>query len=524
MASSSSTAPSGTGTSRGRSATAGLTLTWALWDNTDDIDPAVPTDSAALEITKNVLDTLVTMDANQKVYPALATRWEVDAEAKKFTFTLRSGVKFHDGSLLDSAAVKRSWERLLDPATKAITAVSLFGPVDRIDAPDASTVVVTFKEPFPLFLTQIRRPYFGVLSARQLDSLKPGDKVTVPIGTGPYKHMGRSADGVVTLEAFADYAWGSELLTNHGMPYLQTMKLRSIADTSTRVATLESGENLLIDELSEADYARLKGDQRFRFVTSPRVGPAVGFFINVQKAPTDDLAVRQAINWAVDRKSIVDKLYFGVHKPAVGVFTEGVWGRLDRLESTYGYDPAKARQLLDAAGWSVGANGPIRQKAGQPLALALATFRSSWTDIAEAMQAQMRDVGIDLQVQKLARGPYLDFIRQYQHNLCATSGSDLDPDVLRQRYISTGLGMDNFANLADPQLDALLVKGAQQTIGSDERRQTYEAVQTRLMDTLPFVSVMGQMRVEAMSARVHDLKMEPDGVNALATTDVWVDA
>jgi peptide/nickel transport system substrate-binding protein len=413
---------------------------------------------------------------------------------------------------------------LLDPDTRAITAVSLFGPVERIDAPAPTTVVVTFKSPYPLFLTQIRRPYFGILSPRQLDGLKPGDKISAPIGTGPYRFAGRSADGVVTLEAYADYAWGSEVLTNRAAPYLQGMNLRAISDAATREATLESGENLLIDDLSEADYARLKSDPRFRFVTSPRVGSAIGFYLNVKRAPTDDLAVRQAINWAVDRKSIVDKLYFGVHKTAVGIFSEGVWSRLDKLESTYTYDPAKARQLLDGAGWSVGSAGPIRQKNGQPLALVLATFRSPWTEIAEAMQAQLRDVGIDLKIQKLARGPYLDFIRQYQHNLCATSGADIDPDVLRQRFVSSGIGMDNFANVADPQLDALFARGAQQATGSDERRQTYEAIQMQLMEMLPFVSVMSQVRVEAMSARVHELRMEPDGVNALATSDVWLEA
>src|SRR5258708_14837626 len=127
------------------------------------------------------------------------------------------------------------------------------------------------------------------------------------------------------------------------------MKLRPITDTSTRVATLESGENLLIDDLSEADYARLKSDQRFRFVMAPRVGSAIGFYLNVKQAPTDDLAVRQAVNWAVDRQSIVDKLYFGVHKPAVGVFSDGVWPRLDTLQSSCGYDPAKPRPLLDGA-------------------------------------------------------------------------------------------------------------------------------------------------------------------------------
>ncbi|HEY8292816.1 MAG TPA: ABC transporter substrate-binding protein, partial [Thermomicrobiales bacterium] len=106
------------------------TLTWGQWDKIDSIDPASPTGGAAADIINNVLDTLVMIDGDEKIYPSLATKWLVEDGGKKITFTLRDDVKFHDGTPLDSTAVKRSWDRILDPATKAAGVVGFFGPID----------------------------------------------------------------------------------------------------------------------------------------------------------------------------------------------------------------------------------------------------------------------------------------------------------------------------------------------------------------------------------------------------------
>ena len=166
----------------------------------------------------------------------------------------------------------------------------------------------------------------------------------------------------------------------------------------------------------------------------------------------------------------------------------------------------------------------IRGKGGQRLSLVLATFRNPWSQIAQAMQAQLREVGIDLQVQNMARGPYLDFIRRGDHHLCASAGTSLDPDELRPRYHSANVGRSNFSGLRDSALDEQLALGAAQTMGSAERRQTYEAIQRRLMELVPFVSFMSQHRLEAMSARVHGLAMRPDALNAYPVGDAWLDA
>ena len=502
----------------------GGTVTWGQWDKIDVIDPALTTGAASGEIAQNVLDTLITMDADQKFYPGLATKWTIEDSSKKFTFTLRDGVKFHDGSMLTSAAVKGSFDRILDPKTKAGAVVSLVGPIDKITTPDERTVVFTFKQPYPAFMLQIWRYFFGVLSSKYLATLKSGDVAAEPVGSGPFKLAGRSPDGVVTLEAFPDYAWGADIFKNRAAPYLERLKFRAITEPSTRVATLESGENLLIDEIPEADYARLRGDDRFRFVLSPRVSHTLGFSMNVTKPPTDDHAVREAVSWAVDRKTIVEKVFFGVHHATVGPLSEGVWARDESIEKMFAFDPTRAKKILDDAGWKLG-SGPIRQKSGQNLEILLVTFRSPWTEIAQALQSQLRDVGIDLKIQPLERGPYLDLVRSYKHNMAATSSTSIDPDgILRVCYHSSNRGSgSNFSNLADPALDALLVKGQSQELNTQERRQTYLDAQKRVMEILPFVGVMSQVRVEAMSNKVHDFKPGPDGLTGTPMNDAWLE-
>jgi peptide/nickel transport system substrate-binding protein len=502
----------------------GGTLTWGQWDANDDIDPAGPSGASGTEVVGNILDPLVTLDANANIVPLLASKWVIEDDAKKFTFTLREGVKFHDGTAFDATSVKRSWERIIDPRTKAANTATILGPISKIEAADPRTLVVTFKEPNPLFLLSLWRPWFGPMSNAYLDTVKPGDKANAPVGTGPFKFASRSADGVYTLTANPDYTWGPASASNRGAPYLASLKFRSVPEGGTRVATLESGENMFIDELSEADWARLKDDKRFGFTLAPRRGLGVGFTLNVTKPPTDDRAVREALNWAIDRKSIVEKLFFGVHRVTVGPLSEGVWGRLDELEKQLGYDQAKARKLLDDAGWKLPASGGIREKGGQKLALSLVTFGSPWREMATAVQSQLREVGVDVQFEHLARAAYLDLVRSYKHNLCQTAGTNFDPDELRLRYHSAQVKLANFSGLTDPQLDALLVKGSRQVPGTDERRKTYEDAQRRLMELFPTISIMTQVRVEAYAAKVHDVKMNPTGLNAFPMTDAWMES
>src|SRR5207249_1353726 len=308
----------------------GGTLTWGQTQDNTQLDPALINGGAAFETVGNLTDSLVSMDSDLKLHPWLATKWTIEDNSKKYTFTLRDDVTFHDGTRFDSTAVKRTFERIVDPRTKAAQAAGLLGAVDHIDAPDPRTVVMFFKDPQPLILLSIWRQFFGIISPKQLDMLKPGEVITTaPVGTGPFKWISRTADGVNIMERNPDYKWGPEFRSNKGAAYFDGMRGRRVPDPSTKTATLESGENLLIDD------------------------------------------------------------------------------------------------LLDAAGWKVGATG-IREKNGVKLSLILATRQEQvpQKDLAGAMPLQMREIGVDIQVQSMPQNNWLDFTRAYRHDLCDAPGSN----------------------------------------------------------------------------------------------------
>jgi peptide/nickel transport system substrate-binding protein len=505
----------------------GGTVAWGQTQDNTQLDPALINGGAAFETVGNLTDSLVSMDGDLKLHPWLATKWAIEDNSRKYTFTLRDDVKFHDGTPFDSTAVKRTYERIADPKTKAVQAAGLLGTFDHAETPDPRTVVMYFKNPEPLILLSIWRQFFGIISPKQLDTLKPGDVITTaPIGTGPFKWISRTADGVNIMERNPDYKWGPDFRSNRGAAYLDGLRGRRVPDPSTKTATLESGESLLIDDLAEADYARLKNDKRFTFVQVAQKGPAYGFQFNMRKAPTNELAIRQALNWAIDRQGIVDKILFGVHHPLVGPLAEGVWARLDDLEKTIPYsgDKKKAADILDAAGWKIGATG-IREKGGQKLSLILATRQEQvpQKDLADAVPLQLREIGVDLQVQRMPQNNWLDFTRAYKHDLCDAPGSNFDPDELRQRFHTSGIGGVNYAGLSDPQLDDLFVKGQNAPLGSDQRRQIYADIQRRFMDLAVMLPMITLIRTEAFTSRVHGLVMEPTGLVPAPHLDLWFD-
>ena len=506
----------------------GGTLTWAQTQDNTQLDPALINGGAAFETVGVLTDSLVSMDSDLKLHPWLATKWTVEDNSKKYTFTLRDDVRFHDGTPFDSTAVKRTYERIADTRTKAVQAAGLLGTFDHAETPDARTVVMFFKNPEPLILLSIWRQFFGIISPKQLDTLKPGDVITTaPVGTGPFKWTSRTPDGVNIMERNPDYKWGPEFRSNKGAAYVDSLRGRRIPDPSTKTATLESGESLLVDDLAEADFARLKNDKRFTYVQVAQKGPAYGFQFNMRKAPTNELAIRQAINWAIDRQGICDKILFGVHRPLVGPLAEGVWGRLDDLEKTIPYtgDKKKAADILDTAGWKVGAGG-VRERAGQKLTLILATRQEQvpQKDLADAVQLQLREIGVDCQVQRMPQNNWLDFTRAYKHDICDSPGSNFDPDELRQRFHTNGIGAVNYAGLSDPQLDDLFVKGQNAPLESAARRQIYADIQRRFMDLAVMLPMITLVRTEATASRVHGLLMEPTGLVPAPHLDLWLDS
>jgi ABC-type transport system substrate-binding protein len=346
------------------------------------IDPSLSTDVPTGRAVGYLFDGLTAFDAAANVHPALAERWEVSTDGRVYTFHLRRGVKFHDGTPFAAKHVLSSWLRVLDPKAKSGRGEPLYpivgakeyaqGTGTRLDGVairDDSTVVVTLKEPNAIFPKLLAMPVGAIVPENAGTDLS--DK---PIGTGPWKLVEWKHDDYLLFARNAEY-WG-------GPPKAESLRARIIAEPSTAVAEFESGNvSILRVPPSEArDWT--ENDARKPLLKSVAALQLVYVAMNVTRGPLTDVRVRQAINYAVDIPRIVERLVGGRGTHAAGVIPPSLPG-YDSTRKAYPFDPAKAKQLLAEAGHANGIDVEL-----------WCSTNPTYIRIAETMQAYLGQVGI----------------------------------------------------------------------------------------------------------------------------------
>ncbi len=347
------------------------------------LDPAQATDVPTGRAVSYVFDGLTRFTPDARLEPNLAERWDVSPDGRTYTFHLRHGVKFHDGTPFVARHVIQSWQRVLDPSTRsggasmlsAIAGATEFSDrraarVSGLSAPDDSTVVVTLVQPLAIFPTLVAMPVAAIVP----DSI-PANFGERPIGTGPWRLVEWRHDDYLLFASNPDY-WD-------GAPATDSLRARIIPEPSTAVAEFESGNvDLLYVPESESRRWQESGGpgDRAQVMSVPALRLwYVG--INVTRGPLRDPRVRQALNYAIDVQSIVNALIGGRGRLAAGVIPPSLAGA-DTTRAPYGHDVARARQLL--------------AEAGHPDGIDLQLWHSqdaAFTNVAEAIQANLRDAG-----------------------------------------------------------------------------------------------------------------------------------
>ncbi|MGE0801634.1 MAG: ABC transporter substrate-binding protein [Lautropia sp.] len=308
-----------------------------------------PTASAAAPIRYityvNLYEGLVRVVEDGSVKPLLAESWTISGDQKVYTFKLRRGVKFHDGSPFDCSNVKFSYERAVAPdSTNAQK--GLFEPIEKTECTDPGTAVVTLKRPTSNFLFNMA---WG--DAVMFSPASVAGNRTNPVGTGPFKFKEWSKGDKVVLERNPDY-WGQP-------PKLSRVTFKFVADPSAAAAAIQAGD---VDAFTSFQAAELVNRLRSNANLEAKVGSTSGkvvLALNNARKPFDDVRVRQALAHAIDRKSLVEGTYSGFGTPIGSHYTPVEPGYVD-LTGAYPYDPAKARQLLQAAGVAPGTKITIK--------------------------------------------------------------------------------------------------------------------------------------------------------------------
>ena len=495
-------------------------LVVALWQEPLSLDP-VNANTIALRPAMLIYDTLIVQSNDFKYHPGLAESWEVSPDGKAYTFKLKKGVKFHDGTPFDAQAVKANFDRIASPDAKATFSVSIRGLYQETQVVDESTARVVLTQPYAPFLDGCAEAFYSMASPTAVAKFgKDFDRN--PVGTGPFVFQEWAAKSHVALKKNPDYAWGSSLFKHQGAAYLDRVSFRLITESATRLATLETGEIQLAEEIPPLDVERLKKDSKYQVLSQTYPGGPAQMQLNTSKAPLNDLAVRQSLEYAVNQADLVKLLFAGVYTPALTPTSPGTFSYDESLSKLYGFNPAKAKELLEQAGWAAGSGG-IRQKGGAPLEFTVNVV-SEITDTvraAELLQAQAREVGIKLNVQQLDTGAWNAAVGQGTQMAVIGWRGASDPDFMRPIFHSANIGKSPLqrTHFKDERLDKLLEDGSKEQDRA-KRAALYKEAQEIILKQALIVPLWDRYNFVGTRANVRDLTVDLRGYPRLY--DAWL--
>jgi peptide/nickel transport system substrate-binding protein len=462
------------------------------------LDPQKISLTAAFHVTEQIYSRLVRLKPDLTVEPDLAEKWDISADGKTYTFTLRKGVTFHSGRAVTSADVKYSFDRLTDKATASPNA-SLLASVESINTPDDGTVVITLKQADASFLTNLTGQPTDIVNHDTVQQF--GDLSQHADGTGPFKFKEYVPNTRVVLERNADY-WES------GKPYVDGVEMTIAPDDTARTAALRSGTVDFIEYAPLKDIDTLKSDTSV--VLAGDQNTNIRFIgLNVTRKPFNDLRVRQAVAAAIDRDAVLGPAVSGFGIPSIELFPPGYWAATGIKPSPP--DIAKAKQLLADAGYANGFNTTI-------LSWSQYSFLSN---SAVVVQDQLKQIGISADMNLEENAAYLkDFLgNNFDLTVTGVSGY-VDPNDIYLRYFGTDQP-SNAVRYSNPKADELIAQGVA-TTDQAKRKEIYGQLQQVLLDDLPWVNLYIAQQFEAMKGYVKGYTHIATGTNT-SFKDVWLD-
>jgi peptide/nickel transport system substrate-binding protein len=502
---------SSAGTPAGDTPTAGGTLTFATNQEPDCLDPAVSARDITALVDRNVFDSLVRQGVDGKIQPWLAEKWETTPDGVSYTFHLRQGVRFHDGTALDAAAVKATFDHAVDPKTKSKYAAGLISAYKGADVTDASTIVVKLAKPSAPFLQALSTPYLGIQSPKSLADNATG-LCEQPVGSGPFKFGKWDKKVGIDLTKNPDYNWGPATAKHAGAARLDALTIKFIPEDTVRVGALTSGQ---VDVVSNVPPSKAKSLEPAATLLKAEA-PGAPYTVYLNSAPGNILAdenVRKALQRVADLDQLVQTVYFGQYQRANGPLTPAtpLYAKTDPV----GFNQAEANKLLDEAGWTQRDGDGFRTKDGKRLALrwphTADMERDQRGSIGQGIQAQAKQVGIDIQYTTVDQGAIGQIIGKHEHDLFDVSFVRADADILRYFFGTESLlakGGGNIFGIAQPELDKLLVDGAA-SIDDAARGKIYADAQRYVVEHAIALPVYVPTNLVGASTKAHGIEFDP---------------
>jgi peptide/nickel transport system substrate-binding protein len=490
----------------------------ANWDEPISLDP-LNINGPGLNVTNLIYDRLVVLDKDLKPVGGLAESWEASNGGLTYTFKLKRGPKFHDGTPVNAEAIKFNFDRLSGPAFKSTFQVNITSFYDRSEAVDENTVRIQLKQPFAPFMTGLGEGFYAIVSPTAFQKLGK-DYDRSPVGSGPFIFQEWAPKSHVTVNKNPDYNWGPSMMKHQGPAHLDSVSVRLIPDSSIRMATVETGEVHFVIDFPPDQKERLNQVPKLQVIADVVAGQVGRYELNTPHAPLDDVRVRQALNWATNKEEICKVLFNNAFTPARTPLQPPTFGYDESLSQIYPKtDLDKARSLLEEAGWKMGADG-IREKDGKKLEVtanivsaSIQTLPIKW---AELLQAQLREAGILFTPKQFDTAALFQTLTEGSQMVTFAPGGGgaaaPDPDVYRALLDSQFIGKSaaQRTGYRDAHLDDLVRQGASEQ-DPNKRKAIYREVQEIMLKQALIVPMW--VRTSAFLARdnVRDVMIEATG-------------
>jgi peptide/nickel transport system substrate-binding protein len=477
------------------------TLVMLIESSPTNLDPRVGIDGQSERIDGLIFDYLLSREENLDVAPSLAERWETP-DPLTYIFHLRRGVQFHDGRALTSRDVKWTFDSLLTGKIRSPRA-STYRFVDHIDAPDDSTVIFHLKEPYTPLLWNLSTGAVGVVPYGS------GNEITMhPMGSGPFKFVGAETDKEVILERNDNY-WGDKAK-------LARVRFAVVPDATTRALELRKGSgDATINALTPDMVLTLQRSSGLAIDRAPGTVLAyLGF--NLRDPILKDVRVRQAIAYALDRQPMIEYLWRGEAQPARSILPAESWAYNGDIP-VYPHDPAKARELLDAAGY------PAINGVRFHITMKTSTDENTRLMVA-VIQQQLRDAGITLDIRSFEFATFFSDVTHgaFQMYGLRWIGGNEDPDIFEYAFHSSKFPPNgaNRGYYSNPRVDALIDQGRRE-LDPAIRKQIYFELQRILAHELPYIDLWYLDNVLVHNTRVHNIRLNSAGNYDFLRTAEW---
>jgi peptide/nickel transport system substrate-binding protein len=430
-------------------------------------DPHFSTSSNDVRVSFNIFDNLVSRHPDGKLYPSLATEWKLEGQTT-WRFKLRQGVKFHNGDPFTSADAKYSIERTYDPAAKTMVATVL-ATIERVEAPDPATLVITTKKPDPLLAARLA--FYGgqIIPKKYVESVGNDAFNAKPVGTGPVRFTSWVKDDRAVLDANPDY-WGGKIDMDRWV-------MRPIPETAPRIAALLKGEVDAITQLPPDQEDRVAANASTRVAGALYAGLYV-LAVNSKRPPLDNPLVKQALSLAIDREAIVKELWRGRGIVPGGPIAKGD-NHFDASLPPLAYNPAEARERLKKAGY----------KGEEVFIETTVAYVAQDKAMSEAIAAMWKDVGVNVKVEVIEYSVRAQKNREksFKGVFWSDPTSTLsDPDGMMWRLLGPGGPQDYWREAKFDELG----NAARFSVDEKFRGQAYKDMTKIFLEHFPWLPVI----------------------------------